>query len=164
MATSPEGVEQTLEQAAAQTISGNNVLGHHVHIPNGAGLSDTGTADRTVTLTELVEPQLEQLLDAPTIADLEARILQRMVKQFEVMQVAQQAASQSAASASATSQAAARPTQGHSTVPEHQASGSLGEMDAQSQWSQPWLVCHWPCASVSPWESGACCSGTVEWP
>ena len=66
--------------------------------------------------------------------------LQRMVKQFEVMQVTQQTASQSAASASATSQAAARPTQGHSTVPEHQAPDSPGDTDAQSQWSQPY---HW---------------------
>ena len=79
-------------------------------IPNGAGLSDTGTADRTVAPAEFVEPPLEQLLEAPTIADLEARILQRMVKQFEVMQVTQQAAPQSAASASATPQVAARPT------------------------------------------------------
>ena len=139
MATSTEGVKQTLGQAAAQTISGNNIPGNTVQMPNGAGLSDTGTADQTVTLTELVEPQLAQLLEAPTIADLEARILQRIVMQFEAMQVTQQAALQSAASASAAPQVAAEAPHGHSTVPEQQAPDSQGDTDAWSQW-QPTKV------------------------
>ena len=101
MATSPDGVEQTLEQAAAQTISGNNTPGNVVHMPNGVGSLDIGAADQTVAAIELVEPQTVQLLEAPTIAELGARILQRIAEQFEAMQVTQQAALQSAASASA---------------------------------------------------------------
>ena len=140
MATSPNGAAQTLEQAAAQTISGNNTVGNVVHMPNGAGSLDTGTADQTVASVELVAPQTVQLLEVPTMAELEARILQRIVEQFEALEVAQQAALQSAASASAAPQVAAEATQGHPTVPEHQAPDSPGDTDAQSQWSQPY---HW---------------------
>ena len=76
MATSPDGVAQTLEQAAAQSIAGSHTPGSVVHMPNGAGSLDTGTVGQTVAYVEPVAPQAAQLPTAPTMAELEARILQ----------------------------------------------------------------------------------------